>query len=77
MQWKYYFELNMKEINFSNRNKLIEEGKNNILSENEVELNDESFSEENNKEVEKEFESEISGNESENEKLFWIYLNIY
>ena len=70
MQSKYYFELNMKEINLSNRNKLIEEGKNNILSENEVELNDESFSEENNKEVEKEFENKISGNESENEKLF-------
>ncbi len=65
-----HFELNMKEIYFSNRKKLIEEGKNNILSENEVELNDKSFSEENNKEIEKEFENETSGNESENEKLF-------
>ena len=71
MQSKYFFELNKKEINFINRNKLIEEGKANILSENEIELNDESFSDEKNNEIEKDFEDEYSSieNEKDNENI--------
>lgn len=71
MQSKYFFELNKKEINFTNRNKLIEEGKANILSENEIELNDESFSDEKNNEIEKDFEDEYSSieNEKDNENI--------
>ena len=69
-QSKYFFELNMKEIDFTERNKLIEEGKNNDLSDNEVDLNDESFSEEKNNDIDKKFENEISDNENQiiNEK---------
>ena len=44
-QTKYFFDLNQKEIDFTDRKKLIEEAKNNVLSDNEIELNDESFDE--------------------------------
>ena len=42
-QSKFYFDLNQKEINFSNRTVLINEGKNEELSETELNLDDELF----------------------------------
>ena len=82
-QSKYYFELNLKEINFTYRNNLINNGKDEELSDTELNLNDEYFEElENNKyeqhiftseyekdEEEEEFEYEYNENEKEISKL--------
>ena len=66
-QSKYFFGLDKKEIDFSDRNKLVEEGKSNKLSDNEVDLKEEDFSEENNSELEKEFEDEYSDNSDDSQ----------
>ena len=82
-QSKYYYELNLKEINFTYRNNLINNGKDEELSDTELNLDDEHLEEmENNKyeqhiltseyekdDEEEEFEYEYNENEKEISKL--------
>ena len=44
-QSRFYFDLNLKEINFLNRNNLINHGKNEELSDTEIDLDDEDLEE--------------------------------
>ena len=79
-QTRYFFDLNSKEVNFTKRNDLINQGKNEDLSDTEVDL-DEEYLEELQKnryeqhvymsdyEKENEEEYEINGNEKEISKI--------
>ena len=68
-QSKFYFDLNQKEINFTNRNVLINEGKNEELSETDLNLDDELLEElENNK-----FEQHIHTSECQKDEKEFVY----
>ena len=77
-QSKYYFELSGKEINFKSRNELVNMGKDEDLSETEIELNDEYEEKEkkykfvqniNEKELLGDSKDEIENNDEDEEKL--------
>ena len=81
-QSRFFFDLNLKEIDFTKRNNMINEGKNEELSDTEVDLNDEYLEEleknkfeqhiitsEFEKNDEKEFIYEFNENEKEISKL--------
>ena len=65
-QSRFYFDLNLKEINFTNRNDLINKGKDEELSDTEISLDDEYLEEfENNKYEQHIYTSEYKKDEEE------------
>ena len=80
-QSRFFFDLNLKEINFLDRNNLINKGKSEDLSDTEIDLNDEYLEEleknkfeqhiytSDNENSEEEYEYEYNNNEKEISKL--------
>ena len=68
-QSKFFFDLNLKEIDLSNRNNLINEGKKEELSDNDINLDDEYLEElESNK-----FEQHIEMSECQKDEKEYVY----